>query len=338
LDAKTKFCEGFSVQVWPEEDALEQIRSYNVRPAMETVSICDNCGKGLAGQRVEGMGEISLLRCRCGLVTTCPRPDPEELGAYYPETYYSYVPQTLSRKKKILRKLRTYKGRYPSRDGWLARKFWRVAASLVGNLFLSYVPYRGTGKRLLEIGCGTGDDLIWAREMGWEVSGIEIGEKATQVAQDRGLDVQCSQFENANLTRDHFDCIVMTQVLEHLYSPKAALRRCHELLRPNGTLLISVPKFDSWPRRALGDCWQGLWFPIHLHHFDQAVLETMIRDAGFCVHEVRLSSGLLSLFYALRTMAQCRVFPRLLTPTTGDSIGDIMLVVAEKRGLVPSSS
>jgi predicted SAM-dependent methyltransferase len=121
----------------------------------------------------------------------------------------------------------------------------------------------------------------------------------------------------------------MSQVLEHLYSPRLALQRCHQLLRPGGLLLIAVPKFDSWTRHAMGNFWHNLQFPIHLYNFDQPVLERMVHDAGFQVREVRLSSRLLNLSYALRTMKQFHILRRVFTRPQG-TLSDVMLVVAEK--------
>jgi len=296
---------------------------------MEVVQTCDACGAALGGHRVEGMAEVSLVQCDCGLVITSPRPAADELGQYYPPTYYSYLPNAPTRRGQIFAKLRTYKCGYPANDGLIGRLFWRTAASLLGNFFLFYLPYRGAGKSLLEVGCGTGADLDWARQLGWDVHGLEIDESAVEFARKRGLDVHCSTFENANLSAGSFDCIIMSQVLEHLYSPKLALQRCHKLLRPCGLLLIAVPKFDSWTRHALGNFWHNLLFPIHLYHFNQPVLERMVHDAGFQVREVRLSSKLLNLFYALRTMKQLHIFRRVFTRPQG-TLSDVMLIVAEK--------
>jgi hypothetical protein len=94
-------------------------------------------------------------------------------------------------------------------------------------------------------------------------------------------------------------------------------------------LLIAVPKFDSWTRHALGNYWHNLQFPVHLHHFNQPVLERMVRDAGFQVREVRLSSRILNLVYALKKMKQFHLLNRLLTKPQG-TLSDVMLIVAEK--------
>ncbi len=174
---------------------------------MEVVKTCDACGTAVGGHRVEGMAEVSLIQCDCGLVITSPRPAPDELSLYYPATYYSYVPRAPTRKSQLLAKLRAYKGGYPSSDGLLSRALWRSAARLFGNLFLFYLPYRGEGKSLLEVGCGTGADLKWARDLGWDVHGLELNESAVEFARSEGLDVNRSTFEQANLSPSSFDRI-----------------------------------------------------------------------------------------------------------------------------------
>jgi len=179
------------------------------------------------------MAEVSLVQCDCGLVMTSPRPTPEALGQYYPLTYYSYLPKAPTRSRQILTKLRDYEDSYPVEDGPVV-VLWQTAAFLFGNFFLFYLPYRGLGKRLLEVGCGIRSDLEWARQRGWDFHGSELSESAVQIAKKQGLDVQCSTFESANLASNSFDCIIISQVLEHLYSPKLALERCHKLLRPGG--------------------------------------------------------------------------------------------------------
>ena len=55
----------------------------------------------------------------------------------------------------------------------------------------------------------------------------------------------------------------------------------------------------------------------------------MIREAGFRVCEVRLSSRLLNLYYALKTMRQFHILGRVFTRPRG-TLSDVMLIVAEK--------
>ncbi|MGH3854821.1 MAG: methyltransferase domain-containing protein [Pseudonocardiaceae bacterium] len=45
----------------------------------------------------------------------------------------------------------------------------------------------------------------------------------------------------ASLPTDTFDCILLTQTLQLLANPAAALANCHQALRPSGALLVTVP-------------------------------------------------------------------------------------------------
>jgi len=64
-----------------------------------------------------------------------------------------------------------------------------------GGLLLECYTW-APNKRLLEIGCGPGPNLMLARAMGWDACGIEINEAMAQAARETGLDV---------LTRDAFE-------------------------------------------------------------------------------------------------------------------------------------
>jgi 2-polyprenyl-3-methyl-5-hydroxy-6-metoxy-1,4-benzoquinol methylase len=297
---------------------------------MEVVQTCDACGAALGGRCVEGMAEVGLVQCDCGLVITSPRPTVSEIGAYYPPTYYSYSPTAPSITRQIVDKVKEYKGGYPTEDGFLARAFWRSGAAILQELFLFHLPYQGKNQRLLEIGCGSGLNLRWASEHAWDVYGLELGERAAAEAHRQGFsNVRCANIEDAEFAADFFDAVLVNHTLEHLYSPTAAIKRSYEVLRPGGTLLVTVPKFDSWPRRVSGKFWAHLDLPRHLHHFTQPVLLKLIRDAGFRVREVRLSSKPITLYFTLRTLQRSRQLKRIFTRPQG-TLSDVMLIVAEK--------
>lgn len=277
------------------------------------------------------MAEVSLVQCGCGLVVTSPRPAASEIGDYYPPTYYSYVPKTPSIARRVVDRVKRYKGRYPSHDGAFGRIFWGASTALLRDLFLFSLPYQGESQRLLEIGCGSGMNLRWAKEHGWDVYGLELSAGAVAEAHRQGLlNVQCVNIEDAKFPLGFFDSVLMYHTLEHLYSPRAAIRKSYELLRPGGTLLIGVPKFDSWPRHISKEFWAHLDLPRHLHHFTEPVLVKMIRDSGFAVREIMLSSKLVSFFFTVRTLQRVGQLRRVFTRPQG-TLSDVMLVVAEKR-------
>jgi SAM-dependent methyltransferase len=55
-----------------------------------------------------------------------------------------------------------------------------------------------------------------------------------------------------------FDCILLTQTLQFIYDPRAALESCHRALRPGGILLATVPGISQISRHDM-DRWGDFW-------------------------------------------------------------------------------
>jgi len=103
------------------------------------------------------------------------------------------------------------------------------------------------GKRVLDVGCGGG---ILSESMsikGAEVTGIDLGEKALQVARLHGLEsgVQVnyrlvSVEALAEEMPESFDVVTCMELLEHVPDPDAVVRACARLLKPGGTVFFST--------------------------------------------------------------------------------------------------
>jgi SAM-dependent methyltransferase len=79
------------------------------------------------------------------------------------------------------------------------------------------------------------------------------------------------------------DLILVCHVLEHLYDPAAALARFHNALSPAGHLLLEVPCAIAPDTLLPG------WFTFeHLHYYQPAILERLLRQAGFAILETRI--------------------------------------------------
>jgi 2-polyprenyl-3-methyl-5-hydroxy-6-metoxy-1,4-benzoquinol methylase len=112
---------------------------------------------------------------------------------------------------------------------------------------------KGTGLRMLEIGCGTGSTLLYAKERGIaaDVVGVEYVQSVAGTAQSRGVrKVYTGDFTLAatkiRRAEKPFDVIIMGDVLEHMVDPWAALRLAHGLLAEGGQVLASIPNFRYW--------------------------------------------------------------------------------------------
>ena len=127
---------------------------------------------------------------------------------------------------------------------------------------------------LLDIGCGTGTTLHWLRQFSRGV-GLDFSQLALTRAGARGLDrlVQGGA-ERLPFAEGSFDVITMLDVLEHIDDEPATLRGMHRVLRPSGSLLLTVPAFPS------------LWsqHDVALHHrrrYRTARLREVVEGSGF---------------------------------------------------------
>lgn len=142
-----------------------------------------------------------------------------------------------------------------------------------------------SGKRLLDIGCGTGVFVKSAVEAGYAASGVDMspasiacGKKLWQ------LDLECvtvADFTARPENRGRFDVITMFSVLEHIADPHGVLVEVRTMLADGGLLAVEVPNFASIQSRLFGVRWFNLDVPRHLFHYSPAGLEGLIRSAGF---------------------------------------------------------
>jgi SAM-dependent methyltransferase len=234
-------------------------------------------------------GRFSVLRCgTCGLGYTIPRPSPEELAAYYPDSYVPY--QEPSAPTTVRQRLGA---RIDSA---------RFSAGLRFGAFR--VLTRSQPGRLLDVGCGRGDLAGWFAERGWSVAGVEPAADAVRQAKARGIEMHHGTLDDAPWPPGSFDAVTFNHALEHVPDPQLTLRQAAKIVRPGGLVVVSVPNFGAWQRRLFGSAWFPLDLPRHLQHFDRVSLPRMASAAGLEACEVRTTSlvaGFLSsVQYAIR--------------------------------------
>lgn len=212
---------------------------------------------------------FAIVQCQhCGLCFTNPRPSPKCIGRFYPESYRPHV----------IVEERSVTDAPPQCDGlprWLARKHGHIALPARGNL--------------LDFGCGGGRFLQQMRQLGWNVTGVDMSATtAERLRQERSLRVFSGSLPHPELETDRFDLITMWHSLEHVHQPRRVLAAAHDLLAPQGKLIVAVPNIDSLPYRWFGAAWYALDVPRHLTHFSAATLVVMLEKCGFELESLRM--------------------------------------------------
>jgi SAM-dependent methyltransferase len=159
--------------------------------------------------------------------------------------------------------------------------------------------------RVLDVGCGPGHYLRVWKELGWEIEGLEPNELvAARAGQELGALVRRGFAETAELPHAAYDLVTMSHSLEHLRSPRTALSHLRRALKPDGRLLLMVPNFAAWERRAFRQRWQGLEAPRHLYHFEPTTITALLRSTGYSVMQIGGTAHASTFLRSLRDWAR----------------------------------
>ena len=136
----------------------------------------------------------------------------------------------------------------------LAHKWWDKNSEFkplhdINPLRLHYIDGLVSlkGKRVLDVGCGGGILSESMANIGAQVTGIDLGEKALNVAKlhslESGINVDYQLKSVEQLAADQpasFDVITCMEMLEHVPDPAAIVAACAKLVKPSGMVFFST--------------------------------------------------------------------------------------------------
>jgi 2-polyprenyl-3-methyl-5-hydroxy-6-metoxy-1,4-benzoquinol methylase len=181
------------------------------------------------------------------------------------------------------------------------------------------------GARLCDIGCAYGWFLKAAQDCRAEAMGIEPEAPVADEARREGLQVRNGFFPDCLTDVEQFEIVTFNDVLEHLSEIDLVLEACHRHLVPGGLLSIVIPSSRGsvfrlscmlsriGMRRPLDRLWQRDFSCPHVHYFNAANLEALLKRHGFeLLHSQDLPSlQLKGLWHRLRMDANARLLPSL---------------------------
>jgi 2-polyprenyl-3-methyl-5-hydroxy-6-metoxy-1,4-benzoquinol methylase len=174
-----------------------------------------------------------------------------------------------------------------------------------------------SNRSILDMGCGNGSLVRFLLERGYDsygvdasVSGIDIASRAHP---DRfGLvdfsePVLPEQFKERS-----FDTILSTEVIEHLYDPRAFIKLCKGILPPGGQIILSTP-YHGYLKNLLISItgkWDKhmnpLWDGGHIKLWSGNTLTALLEEQGF---KVTAFSGCGRIPYLWKSMLIKAVLP-----------------------------
>lgn len=242
---------------------------------------CPVCGGEAPGRRIGTTREheyqntvdidFPVYQCpTCDLVYLYPRPDVSELGTIYPPDYYAYHLTALASATR-------------EQPALIQGLFHKVNTRRYRQRLGRWMGKRDQPIRILDIGCGVGNDLDILRSLfpTAQTVGIEMDEEAASKARARGHEVFVGPFESVELPPGSFDIVTSSHVIEHLARPDEMVRRSLELLRPGGVVQIETPSTEGLDFRMFAKGhWGGYHAPRHFYLFRFRTLDLLAERFG----------------------------------------------------------
>ena len=202
----------------------------------------------------------------------------------------------------------------------LAHRWWDANSEFkplheINPLRLNYINHTVplSGKTVLDVGCGGGILTESMAALGAHVTGIDLGDKALQVAKlhllESGKQVNYRKIAVEELAAEqpgHYDVVTCMELLEHVPDPSSTVRACAQLVKPGGHVFFSTlnrnPK--SYLFAVIGAEYLLKLLPRGTHDYAKFIkpseLAQFSRNAGLDVADIcGLSYNPLSKIYSL---------------------------------------
>lgn len=245
-------------------------RGGSIAAASEVCPACDHPDAHLLFEATDRLYRTTtrtfqVVECTsCRLIRLSPWPTPSELRDYYPSDYW-FAPGETSAER-------------------LEELYRRIVLGDHVRFVARAIEDANEAGPVLDVGCGGGLFLRLLAERGIRVLGLDFSLDAASVAWSANrVPAVCATLSRAPLAPGSCAAVTMFHVLEHLYNPVAYLDAAHELLRPNGRLIVQVPNAACWQFLLFGERWNGVDVPRHLINFKESDIAGLVESCGFDV-------------------------------------------------------
>jgi SAM-dependent methyltransferase len=208
--------------------------------------------------------------------------------------------------KYIVRERERERGLYASSDTKYLGIGSRLIASLTAEAYTKYIPQYCKGI-LADIGCGNVPLYEYYKPYINDVITIDWEDTFHKNDYlDITHDLNISPIPN--IEADYFDCVICSDVLEHIYQPDNLIVEFHRIIKPGGILLLNVP-FYYWVHEA----------PHDYYRYTNYTLKRKLEQFCFDIIELQPLGGALAAWIDITSKCLC-----------GTKIGKIPAVVLQK--------
>lgn len=133
---------------------------------------------------------------------------------------------------------------------------------------------------LIDVGCGRIEFLLYAKKLGFLVSGLDIAEPIIKQLHDSHIPAFTSL---SQISDETFDIVTNFDVIEHTTNPRNFLKEINRITKKNGTLYLSTPNAASISARLLGESWWVFGPKGHYTLFSPVSIRVLLDQFGFSI-------------------------------------------------------
>ncbi len=237
---------------------------------------------------------FAAVKCAsCELVYLNPRPDVSEFATIYPSNYHAFD--------------------FAEADYGIV---YKIRSRLEANRILSWCEDLPDDARILDVGCGDGFHLKLLQQYGkksWRLEGVDLDERAAEMAEKANLKVHVGTVETLNLPENAYDLAIMIQTIEHVEKPDAVLAAVKKILKPKGKLVIVTDNTDSIDFGLFKkNYWGGYHFPRHWNLFNRKSLRKLAEKVGLEVADLTTQVSPVNWVYSIHNFLVDKRAPKFL--------------------------
>lgn len=163
--------------------------------------------------------------------------------------------------------------------------------------FTNIIKPHVSNKTILEIGCPSGKlALYFTDAKTWYI--VEPNKKNIEFPPNI---IFIEQFFDDSLEiNDNIDIIINSHLFEHIYEPRAFLKKCHSLLNQNGKMIFAIPNMQHIAKHTLAPC-NGVFFEHTVFYNDHNV-SYLLKSCGFSNINISYFENHSIIFYCEKNM------------------------------------
>ncbi len=135
---------------------------------------------------------------------------------------------------------------YNKNAGELSKKFKKLMDLKKRYEFQRFVDLLN-GDKILDLGCGSGDHSVYFREIGLDVTAIDLSEEMIKLCKEKGINAFVKDIENLDFEDNSFDGLWAVTSLLHI--PKLKIKNVIEnlgrILNEKGILYVCIKEGEG---------------------------------------------------------------------------------------------